>query len=150
MRVLLLCALLWAAWPVSESRAADDPLAVIVNRQNETGNLSQAELARIYRGESENWPDGQRIVAVTRPVESEIRRQFYRLVLKVGPNQQFVPAGTFAPFEPMVLQSAAATRKLVARIPNVVGYIFFSEADETVKILKIDGRLPSEPGYPLR
>jgi hypothetical protein len=51
--------------------------------------------------------------------------------------------------QPQEVSSAAALKQLVGRTPGGIGCIFGSQADDTVKILKVDGVAPGEPGYKL-
>jgi ABC-type phosphate transport system substrate-binding protein len=39
--------------------------------------------------------------------------------------------------------------KFVASVPNAIGYVDASSADPNVRVLKIDGRAPGDPGYEL-
>ena len=48
------------------------------------------------------------------------------------------------------MQSDKAVRKMVANIPGAIGYISLSAVDDTVKVLEIDGLLPSQERYALQ
>ena len=39
-------------------------MAVVVNKGNDTGNISSAHLARIFRAELVKWPDGKDVILV--------------------------------------------------------------------------------------
>ena len=39
---------------------------------------------------------------------------------------------------------------LVNRIPGAITFVDAPTASRTLKLVKIDGKLPGEPGYPLR
>ena len=139
-------------WTVTAGSSvfAGEPIAVIVNKANTTDNVAESELARIYKGETEKWPDGQRVVVVDRAEDSEIRSQFYGKVLNAGPTQRFVPAGSPVVFKTMVVKTDSSIRGFINRIPNAIAYIHLSEANNTVKVLKINGLSPSEDGYVLK
>lgn len=134
----------------SFSYAEEDSIAVIVNPSNKLTNLSGTELMKIYKGASEKWPDGQRIVVINRPFDSMIRKRFYRIVLGAEPTQKFFVVGSPVVFKTMVLESDLATRKFVARIPNAIGYVTLSEVDASVKALTIDGKSVEDPNYKLK
>jgi hypothetical protein len=104
----------------------------------------------MYKGQMEYWPDGQKLVVINRPVGLEIRRKFYQVVLEEKPAATFLSPGSPAPFRPMIAESGIAARKFVARIPNAISYIYLSDVDETVKVLKIDDHLPQDAGYQLQ
>jgi phosphate transport system substrate-binding protein len=148
-----LAALLAAAWAVGAARAEDDSIAVIVNRASTVDELSIAELRRIYQGQKTRWNDGSSIMVVNRPTASSIRSAFYRAVLNAEPAQEFYQKGSPIPFKTLLQGSDIATKRLVARMPNAIGYISLQQVDETVKVLAIDGVRPvqgAEDSYPLR
>lgn len=127
-----------------------DLIAIIVNPANTIEELSKGELARIYKGRLEKWPDGQRIFTIDSPVGSKIRRRFHSVVLKSNPLKKFFKPGSPLPFRPMISKSAFGTNKLVSRIPNAIGYLYLDQVREGQKILKIDGALPGEDGYKIK
>jgi hypothetical protein len=52
--------------------------------------------------------------------------------------------------QPRDVPTAAALKKFVASNPGAVGYVLASEVDDSVKVLKVDGASPGDPGYKLR
>jgi len=48
-----------------------------------------------------------------------------------------------------VLASDAGVKQFVASNPRAMGYIDSLLLDGSVKALRVDGKLPGEPGYPL-
>lgn len=129
--------------------ARPEPIAVIVHKSNRADGIQSKKLARIYRGQLNKWANGKKILVINRPLDSKIRALFYKILLGTGPTKRFFKPGTPIPFKMMNLRSDVATRKFVARIPNAVGYIYLSEVDDTVKVLRIDGVTPGKKGYRL-
>jgi hypothetical protein len=41
-------------------------------------------------------------------------------------------------------------KRFVREVPNAIGFLDVSAVDGSVKVLRINGKLPGEPGYPLR
>lgn len=149
-RRILLCVLILTTAASSPVNSRSEPIVVVVNASNDITELKKSELSRIYKGQMEYWPDGQRLVVINRPVDLEIRRKFYQLVLGEKPAATFLSSGSPTPFRPMIAESGTAARKFVARIPNAISYIYLSDVDETVKVLKIDDHLPQDAGYQLQ
>jgi phosphate transport system substrate-binding protein len=145
----LACCLVLLLGMILPSEAVDDPIAVIVHKDNKLPGLAKSGLARIYSGEMGAWPDGQKIVVLNRPLDSDLRKQFYRLVLDAEPTAKFFLPGSPIPFETRQVQSDQATRKIVAQIPSAIGYLPLSATDDSVKVLAIDGVLPSQGRYTL-
>jgi len=136
--------------PAQEASAQAKTIAVIVHKDNPIDKLLHTELARIYKGRLKRWPDGRAIVVLNRPIQSDIRRQFYRQVLGAEPTKRFQPSRSPIPFKMRQIKSAQASRKFVTRIPNAIAYIYLHEADDSVKILRIDGLKPEDEGYRLK
>lgn len=54
------------------------------------------------------------------------------------------------PTSPTILDTAADVKRFVSGTPGAVGYMRASDVDDSVKVLRIDGLLPGDDGYPLR
>lgn len=118
---------------------ARDAIAIIVHPTNSVENLTMEELQKIYAGEITNWkeiggPDKE-IVVVTRAEGSGTRDTFVELVLEDGEIEE----------TSKVLQkpSNGAVKATVAGNENAIGYIGLGYVDDTVKLVKIDGVIPS-------
>ena len=126
------------------------PIVVIINKFNEASDIKISQLSRIYKGQMETWDDGQRVVAIDYPFGSQIKNDFYKIVLGEEPTKKFFKPGSPVPFKPMLAQSNQSAARFVASIPNAITYVYSSEVTDSVKVLKIDGQSPQDPNYPLR
>jgi phosphate transport system substrate-binding protein len=124
-----------------------EPVAIIVNPENKVTELSRSKLASIYKGESDAWPDGQKILVVNQVMDSETRRRFYASVLQAGPMERILVPGTPLPFHAMVFKSDRVIVRFVASTPTAIGYVSLSSVLPTVKVLRLDGVMPGEPAY---
>ncbi len=127
-----------------------EPIAIITNKANSTNDLKSSLLANIYKGRTGKWPDGQKIFVVDRLSDSEIRFQFYKIVLDSKPTKKFLKPKSPITFKPMTLKADKSSRKLISRIPNAIGYIYLSSVNDKVKVLKVNGKLPGDEGYKIR
>ena len=118
-------------------KASSESVAVIVNKSSPIATLTEFELARIYQGRNIHWNDRSKIVVINRPVNSEIRRQFYNYALQSSPARKFYNTSTPIPFKTMVVVSDLSTKRFVAYIPNSIGYISAKNIDDSVKVLMI-------------
>ena len=145
-------------WPpparVAASQAKQDSLAIIVNQSNPVDNLSTAELRAVFLGERSHWPNGRRITLVMmepgqferdtvlhdvcRMSESDFRRRFLQGLLT---GEVLV--------SPKTLSTPVGVRKFVFNVPGAIGYLRPADVDDSVKVIKIDGHLPSDAEYPL-
>jgi ABC-type phosphate transport system substrate-binding protein len=145
--ILLTCACGW-----SDDRP--DAVAIIVAKKCTLGNVSQADLTRIFRGEKPRDPDGNKLVVLMRergaPERAAILREIYRM--SEQDYQTYFLQATFTgavQSAPKKLNSASAVRQFVADNPGAIGYVRLKDVDDTVKIIKIDGKAPGDDGYKL-
>jgi phosphate transport system substrate-binding protein len=144
------CVVAVALWVVGDLAVAQgDPIVLIVNKNNPVESLTIRDLARFYSGEVTEWPSGESIVAINRPIESDIRRRFYRIVLNAPPTQKFFQPGSPIPFETIRVDSDLAIVRFVARLANSIAYCSLSVVDSSVKVIKIDGKPPQAEDYRL-
>jgi ABC-type phosphate transport system substrate-binding protein len=164
--VILLCAVLFcgaaalhcsvgSAGSLLEDRtAAEGNLAILVNLSNSVDNLSMAELRRIFLGERGHWSNGRRITivmlepgwperaavlsAVCQMTETEFNNHFLHGLFT---GEVFV--------SPKTLASPEGVRKFIFNVPGAIGYLRASDVDKTVKVIRIDERLPDDKGYKL-
>ena len=137
---MLLCtvmALLMPVPAVPDERA----LAIVVHRER-TDALDIEDVARIYLRKRRFWDDGAPIVALHRELGTAARVSFSRRVLHADPaqlhaywDQQYF-AGIFPP---TVLSSGAAVKRYVAADRDAIGYLEWSEVDDSVRVvLKVE------------
>ena len=130
-------------------------VAIIVNQSNPIENCSITELRKIFLGERSHWANGRRITLVmlgpAQPERKVVLREVYGMTEK-DLNNHFIQ-GVFAGnvlSSPKTLGSSAEVRKFVFNVPGAIGYIRSVEVDGSVKVLRIDGRLPDDKDYGLR
>lgn len=145
-------ALLLISMPGIPATAGDPVVAVVVNKSNQTESITLIELGKIYRGEKKKWEDGQIILVINRDYKSAERALFYKKVLNKNPTTIFYEKGTGStvPIKQIVQASPLAAKKFVSRIPNAITYIPLKDVGKRVKILKIDGKLPTDAGYSIK
>jgi ABC-type phosphate transport system substrate-binding protein len=132
--------------PVSKAKRS---ILILLNKENSLQKLTLRQLARIYRGEMTEWPNGEAITAINRPIDSEIRRKFYDVVLDAGPAQKFFQTGSAIPFETIRVDSEGSVAKFVGREMGAIGYCFAPCADSSVKAIPLE-ELPLLDGKNVR
>lgn len=135
-------------------------VAVIVNAANATQEISFRELEKIFRQDKQFWGDGKKIYLVMLETGSQekdvVLQRLYRMdeaeLKKFWLQKMF--KGEIATF-PKTLSSAGSITQFVAKVPNAIGFVDAAVADSSVRtdssvrVLKIDGKLPGAAGYPL-
>ena len=130
--------------------AQGEPIAIVVHPDSPISSLTWAQLERIYKGKQVAWPNGESIVATNRPPSNPLRKQFYQAILKAKVTQQFLRPGSPIPFKTKRLKSEKAMKRFVGRVPSAIGYLAVNDVDAKVKVLRMDGRLPTDADYKLQ
>ena len=131
---------------------AQQPVAIVVDRDNPRSDIGLEELRSLFLGKRGEWPDGARAV----PVDLEagpLRRAFCATVLRMSEaeydrywvDQRVRGAGA----GPRTLSTAGLVLRFVARVRGAVGYLPWSRVDGSVKVLTVGGLRPDQRGYPL-
>jgi ABC-type phosphate transport system substrate-binding protein len=119
--------------------------AVVVNKDNAVENLTSAHLAKIIRGEVRKWPDGKNIVLVLHKDSAGEAETLERLN-KMSDGEW---KGFLAAHKDFVLfvDTDADVLKAVQTEPGAVGLIEVHSIDNSINVVRVDGKLPMESGY---
>ncbi len=132
----------------------EQSLAIVVNQSNPVEDLTQDELRKIFLGERSHWPNGHRITLVMMepgPERKAVLHQIYRMsesdfshhfLSGIFTGQVFV--------SPKTLATPFGVRRFVFNVPGAIGYVRASDADNSVKVVRIDGHLPGDKEYKLQ
>jgi ABC-type phosphate transport system substrate-binding protein len=138
------------------SAAQTTDVAVVVNMNNPASNVSLADLRKIFSGVKRTWPNGVPIKLLVRAPGCHERLALLRLLgMSESEYKQYWTAQVYrgdADSEPVSILSFGMTKEAVAAIPGAIGLV---EADSIkpgmpLRVIKIDGHLPGDPGYPIR
>lgn len=116
---------------------AYDAIAIIVHPSNPVADLTLETLQKIYSGEITNWQElgGAKmpIVPISRDFASGTFEVFNRIVLK---GKEVTPKA-------LMLISNLAILQEVSSSPGCIGYVGLGYVRESVKVVALDGILPS-------
>lgn len=129
--------------------ASAKQMAVVVDKSNPTADLSASELGKILKFDSHKWPDGKDVTVVLLGPSSPEMQQVYQKLCKVQ-STEMKTLLTSHPKSIVVVRSEEELLKAVANIPGAVGLIDVYSITNRVNVMKVDGKLPLEPGYILR
>ncbi len=116
--------------------AQEEAVAIVVHPATEVDDLTFNDLKSIFRGDRQFWDDGRRVTLLIRAPEAEERRMILERI--------YVASG------PKLVYSADMARDLVTVIPGAITFVPVSQVSSDTKVVRIDGLLPSDEGYPLR
>ena len=152
----LICALIISlSFVRANAQDKSTDLAIVVGKGCTFDGFTSTELGKIFRGEKSKNPDGHHFVLVGMashsPEFSAILADVYNLD-EDGYAKYFLQA-TFTALvavPPRQFASPAELRQFVAGTPGAIGYLRGTDVDDSVKALKVDGKLPGEPDYRLK
>lgn len=137
------------------SHAAAENLSIVVNPDTPVDGLSLAELRKLFLGDRQFWTPNLRVVLLVRaPVARErevVLRQIYQMT--EAQFRQYWIAKIFraeTTSGPKIVYSSEMTTELVAAIRGSISFIAAAKIPPGVKVLRINGKLPGESGYPLQ
>jgi len=139
MTALFTVAWLATAWS-SQAAAADDVVAV-VSAKSPIAGLNASQVADIFLGKTNRFPDGTLAVPVDLPEESPAREKFYAEYAGKSPAQvkahwsKIIFTGRGQP--PKQLGSGAEAKKFVAENPNAIAYIDSKLVDNSLRVLPL-------------
>jgi hypothetical protein len=116
-------------------------IAVIVDKGNNQGAITSADLVKVFKFDSHKWADGRNVVV-------EMASAFERLY-HMQPDEVKSLISAHRSFVVFV-SSEEELLKRVESTPGAVGLVDVYSITSRVNVLKVDGKLPLEQGYFLR
>ena len=119
--------------------------ALVVNKDNDVDNVTSVNLSKIIRGEVKQWPNGKGIVLVLHKDASGEKEALERLTKMTAADwNEFV----FTHRESILfVDTDADVLKEIQSEPCAVGLIEVRSIDNSVNVVRVDGKLPMELGY---
>ena len=129
-------------------------LAVFVPKASPTQNLKLTELRRVFTNADDSGFSGQRSVPFNHTARSADRVGFDQAVLHLSPEE----VSRFwidrkirgLPGPPRAVDSLSQLLHLVNRTDGGIGYARPNQVSSEVRVIRVDGKLPTEAGYPLQ
>lgn len=147
---VMLLVLVSPATPQQESG-----IAVIVNPQNPITSVSSAELRSIFAGDKQSWGNNMPVFPIVRAPQARERQVLMSRILKMSEDEyrqywlRKVYSGE-APQEPLAVFSNGMQLEAVRVKKGGIALISLQDVREGVKVIKVDGSLPGNPGYPFQ
>jgi hypothetical protein len=129
-------------------------LALISNKSNEVVAVTLPELVKVCKGQVSRWPDGKPVSFITRdPAAPEMRLLLEKVygMSKDEVKATIASANHSRANHPaiVVVDTDDAVVKKVESLSGAVGVVDVYSISGAVTVLKVGGKLPLEPGYPL-
>jgi len=120
-------------------------MAVVVNKDNNVENVTAAHLSRIFRSEIKKWPDGKGVVLVLHKDSAGETETLQRLNKMTADELKALIAAHKDSI--VVADSDAEVLKIVQSTPGAIGFVDVRSVDNTINVVRVDGKLPMESGY---
>ncbi len=118
-------------------------------------DLSFGEVRKLFLGDRQFWTSDLRVTLLVRAPVARERDVVLKSIYQMTEAQfrQYWISKVFradAVSGPKIVYSTEMALELVAAIRGAVTFVAADQAPKGLKILRIDGKLPGEKGYPLR
>lgn len=144
-----------AAGAAQLAEAPREAIAIVVHPQSRVDELSFAQLRQVFLGDQQYWPDRTRVTLLVRAPVAYERDVVLDKIYNMSEAQfrQYWIAKIFraeVTSGPKIVYSNEMVRELISSLSGAISFIRAADAGSDMKVLRIDGRLPGEPGYPLQ
>jgi hypothetical protein len=131
------------------------PVAIVVSPDLPINGLSFREVRSLFLGERQFWNPQLRVVLLMRAPVAPERDVVLRTIYEMSEAQfrQYWISKVFRAdisSGPKIVYSTEMATELVSAIPGAVAFVDASQIPKGLKVLKIDGKLPTDKTYPLR
>jgi ABC-type phosphate transport system substrate-binding protein len=137
------------------AQAHEVDVAVVVQPDTPVSNLSLAEVRKIFLGDRQYWTANTPVVLLIRAPVARERDVVLKVIYQMSESQfkQYWIAKIFraeSVSAPKVVYSNDMASELVTALPGAIAFIDSRDVRPGTKVVRVDGRLPGEPGYSLR
>lgn len=129
-------------------------VAVVVGPDVPVEDMTFPEVRKLFLGERQFWTPKLRVVLLMRaPVAPEreiVLRSIYQMT-EAQFRQYWISKVFRAEVSsgPKIVYSNEMATELVSAIPGAVAFVDAAQVPKGLKVVKIDGKMPGDKGYPL-
>ena len=140
--------------PAQTTRGGTD-IAVVVHPDTPVSDLTLSDVRKVLLGERQYWNAKLPVVLLIRAPVARERDVVLRVIYEMSEEQfkQYWIAKIFraeAASPPKIVYSNDMQYELVSGIPGAIAFMDARNVRPGLKVLRVDGHLPGEKGYPLR
>jgi hypothetical protein len=150
---LPIAAVLLGTWMLAAAATpASKNMALVVSAGSKLSDVPLADLTKYCKGTQKAWPDGKSFMLVMKDPESPDMRVVVQKLFGAAPAD--VKASFAKLNETRVIVKVVANDedliRTVGATPGAVGVIDVYSINSSVKVLRVDGKLPFDVGYALK
>ncbi len=127
-------------------------MAVVVSAGSKMNDVQLADLAKMCKGVQKTWPDGKSFTIVIKDPESPEMRVAVQKLFGGAAGEVKAAIAKVNESRPVVkiVENDEELLRTVGATPGAVGIIDVYAINSSVKVLRIDGKLPFDLGYALK
>ncbi len=130
-------------------------VAVVVNSDTPVSDLSLSEVRKVFLGDRQYWNSKLPVVLLMRAPVARERDVVLRVIYQMSEEQykQYWVAKVYraeVTVAPKVVYSGDMQYELVSAMPGAIALVDTRNIHPGVKVVRVDGMLPGDKGYPLR
>ena len=150
-----ICVSILLQYPSMAQTARGTDIAVVVHPDTPVTDLGLAEVRKVLLGERQYWTSKLPVVLLIRAPVARERDVVLRVIYQMSEAQfkQYWVAKIFraeVASPPKIVYSNDVQLELVSAIPGAIAFVDARNVRPGLKVLRVDGHLPGEQGYPLR
>jgi hypothetical protein len=132
--------------------AALKNLAMVAATGSKLQDVPLTELAKLCRGSQKTWPDGRNFILIMKDPESPDMRIVVQKLFGMAPSElkAALPKLNESRQVVKIVESDVELLRAVEAVPGAVGVVDVYAINSSVKVLRIDGKLPFDLGYVLK
>jgi len=139
----------------AEEVTSSSPIAIVVHKDSQVDDMSLQDLRSIFLADQQFWPDRTRIILLVRAPQSDERDFVLNRIYQMTEAEfrQYWIAKMFraeVPRGPKIVFSTDMALDLVIAIPGSISFMRADDVSDDVKVIRVNGLLPVDPGYPLK
>lgn len=145
---ILSCFLLLAA----AGLAGIKNMAVVVSAGSKLTDVPLADLTKLCKGTQKTWPDGKNFILVMKDPDSPDMHVAAQKLFGAAPGEAkaLIAKLNESRVTVKIVDNDEDLLRTVGATPGAAGIIDVYSINSAVKVLRVDGKLPFDIGYPLR
>jgi hypothetical protein len=127
-------------------------MAVIATAGSKLQDVPLAEMAKLCKGSQKTWPDGRNFTLIMKDPESPDMRIVVQKLFGMAPAELKAALPKLNESRQMVkiVESDEDLLRAVEAIRGALGVVDVYAINSSVKVLRVDGKLPFDLGYVLK
>src|SRR6266852_203831 len=149
LRPAVLCLAVMAA---TVAVPASKNMAVVAASGSKLSDVALADLAKLCKGVQKSWPDGKNFIVVMKsPENPEMRLAVLKLFGDAsGDIKTALARVNDSRSSVKIVESEEDLLRAVEATPGAIGILDVYAINSSVKVLRVDGKLPFDVGYAFR